>query len=110
MNEVQDALGRNYGVSDEIDEADLDAELAALEDDLEGLGEEEGRPLPTPLPIHLPTHPTTQPTHPPTQSMQRQASLPRRRALLPTSFPLNLPMCPRQRLGPRPPPMNLACR
>lgn len=42
MNEVQDALGRNYGVSDDIDEADLDAELAGLEDELEGMGEVEG--------------------------------------------------------------------
>jgi len=42
MNEVNDALGRNYGVSDDIDEADLDAELAGLEDELEGVGEEEG--------------------------------------------------------------------
>ena len=42
MNEVNDALGRNYGVSDDIDEADLDAELAGLEDELEGMGEEEG--------------------------------------------------------------------
>ncbi|TFJ82334.1 hypothetical protein NSK_006344 [Nannochloropsis salina CCMP1776] len=41
MNEINDALGRNYGVSDEIDEADLDAELAGLEDELEGLGEME---------------------------------------------------------------------
>jgi hypothetical protein len=31
-----------YSVSDDIDEADLDAELAALEDDLEGLEVEEG--------------------------------------------------------------------
>lgn len=43
MNEINDALGRNYGVSDEIDEADLDAELAGLEDELEGLGETEGK-------------------------------------------------------------------
>ena len=42
MNEVNEALGRNYGVSDDLDEADLDAELAGLEDELEGLGEEEG--------------------------------------------------------------------
>ena len=42
MNEVNDALGRNYGVSDDIDEADLDAELAGLEDELEGMGDMEG--------------------------------------------------------------------
>lgn len=29
-NEVQETLGRSYGVPDEIDEADLEAELEAL--------------------------------------------------------------------------------
>lgn len=38
---------RYNSVSDDIDEADLDAELAALEDDLEALGEEEGDALAT---------------------------------------------------------------
>lgn len=33
-NEVQDTLGRTYGMPDDIDEADLDAELEALGDDL----------------------------------------------------------------------------
>ncbi|KAK0519504.1 Vacuolar protein-sorting-associated protein 60 [Tilletia horrida] len=32
-NEVQETLGRTYGVPEEIDEADLQAELDALEDD-----------------------------------------------------------------------------
>lgn len=35
-NEINEALGRSYGIGDEIDEADLDAELACLEDELEG--------------------------------------------------------------------------
>lgn len=38
-NEIQETLGRTYGVPDEVDEADLEAELEALGDDL---GEEEG--------------------------------------------------------------------
>ncbi|KAJ3272141.1 hypothetical protein HDV01_005906 [Terramyces sp. JEL0728] len=33
-NEVQEALGRTYGVPDDIDEADLEAELDALGDEL----------------------------------------------------------------------------
>ncbi|XP_015750849.1 PREDICTED: charged multivesicular body protein 5-like [Acropora digitifera] len=33
-NEVQDTLGRTYGMPDDIDEADLEAELEALGDDL----------------------------------------------------------------------------
>lgn len=33
-NEVQEMLGRTYGVPDDIDEADLQAELDALGDDL----------------------------------------------------------------------------
>lgn len=44
-NEVQETLGRSYGVPDDVDESDLQAELDALEDDLlqEGLsGETEG--------------------------------------------------------------------
>ena len=32
-NEVQDTLGRSYGLGDDIDEADLEAELEALGDD-----------------------------------------------------------------------------
>lgn len=34
MNEVNEMLGRSYAVGDEIDEADLDAELACLDDEL----------------------------------------------------------------------------
>ncbi|KXJ14988.1 charged multivesicular body protein 5 [Exaiptasia diaphana] len=33
-SEIQDALGRTYGLPDDIDESDLDAELEALGDDL----------------------------------------------------------------------------
>jgi len=42
MNEVNEALGRNYGTPDDIDEADLDAELALLADDLDFEDELEG--------------------------------------------------------------------
>lgn len=40
-NEIQESLGRTYGVPDEIDEEDLQAELDALglDDDLVGEGE-----------------------------------------------------------------------
>ncbi|KAM0788649.1 hypothetical protein ACM66B_002751 [Microbotryomycetes sp. NB124-2] len=40
-NEVQESMSRTYGVPDEVDEADLEAELDALADDFE---EEEGIP------------------------------------------------------------------
>lgn len=46
-NEIQDAISRSYDVPDEVDEAELDAELEALgeEQDFEGLGlESEGMP------------------------------------------------------------------
>lgn len=33
-NEVQEALGRSYGLPEEVDEADLEAELDALGDEL----------------------------------------------------------------------------
>lgn len=36
VGEINDILGRAYGVPDGIDEADLDAELAFLGDELEG--------------------------------------------------------------------------
>ncbi|TPX43023.1 hypothetical protein SeMB42_g04894 [Synchytrium endobioticum] len=41
-NEVQEALGRTYGLPDDIDEADLEAELDALGDELNF--EDEGEP------------------------------------------------------------------
>jgi charged multivesicular body protein 5 len=39
-NEVQEALGRSYGVPEELDEADLEAELDALGDELLEEGED----------------------------------------------------------------------
>lgn len=36
QEEIQEILGRSYGIPDSIDEADLDAELAGLEEELEG--------------------------------------------------------------------------
>lgn len=35
FNEINEALGRNFATPDDIDEADLDAELEMLEDELE---------------------------------------------------------------------------
>lgn len=40
-NEIQESLGRSYGIPDEVDEADLQAELDALGLDDEPLGEGE---------------------------------------------------------------------
>ncbi|WVO15394.1 hypothetical protein L204_103052 [Cryptococcus depauperatus] len=40
-NEIQESLGRSYGVPDEVDEADLQAELDALGLDDEPIGENE---------------------------------------------------------------------
>mmetsp|Transcript_28241 Transcript_28241/g.91465 ORF Transcript_28241/g.91465 Transcript_28241/m.91465 type:complete len:150 (-) Transcript_28241:57-506(-) len=43
-NEIQEAMARSYGVSDDIDEADLDDELAAIDEQLaldDELGESE---------------------------------------------------------------------
>lgn len=45
MNEVSEALGRSFGVPDDIDEDELDAELACLGDEFEDeLQEEVGSP------------------------------------------------------------------
>ena len=44
FNEINEALGRNFATPDDIDEADLDAELEMLEDEMfdeeEALGED----------------------------------------------------------------------
>lgn len=59
-NEINDALGRSYGVGDEIDDADLEAELACLEEDLEG--EDLGLDAPAYLqPSSLPVQPSSAP-------------------------------------------------
>ena len=38
VNDVQDVLGQSYGIGDDIDDADLDAELDALGDDFRRCG------------------------------------------------------------------------
>jgi len=45
-NEIQDAISRSYDVPEEVDEAELDAELEALGEEvaMEGYGESEGMP------------------------------------------------------------------
>ncbi|KAF2264650.1 charged multivesicular body protein-like protein 5 [Lojkania enalia] len=45
-NDIQDAISRSYDVPEEVDEAELDAELEALgeEVELEGIGESTGMP------------------------------------------------------------------
>jgi charged multivesicular body protein 5 len=58
--EIQEALGRSYGIGDEIDDADLESELACLEDELEG--EELGLDSPAYLqPSALPVQPNSVP-------------------------------------------------
>ena len=68
MNEVQDALGRSYGIGDDVDEADLDAELACLDDELgmDELGLEDSTPayLQPADPGALPEQPTNLPPAP----------------------------------------------
>lgn len=59
FNEINEALGRNFATPEDLDEADLDAELELLGDDLEELEEEE-----TPAYLQasrLPTNPTRVP-------------------------------------------------
>lgn len=61
FEEINDALGRNFATPDDLDEADLEAELDMLDDELE----EEGVPAEaTPSYLqetNLPAHPTTTP-------------------------------------------------
>jgi len=59
INDISETLGRSYGVPDGIDDADLEAELAGLEDELEG--ESIGLDSSTPAflqPSSLPSQPT----------------------------------------------------
>lgn len=44
FNEINEALGRNFSTPDDLDEADLDAELEMLEDELEEEGELDSEP------------------------------------------------------------------
>lgn len=57
MEEVNESLGRSYAMPDDIDEADLEAELDLLEDDLEE-GVEEGTPSYLQSTESLPAQPT----------------------------------------------------
>lgn len=64
-NEVQEILGRSYGINDDIEDADLDAELDALADELEGEELEEADAKPAYLqPSSLPVQPSTNPVTP----------------------------------------------
>jgi charged multivesicular body protein 5 len=60
FNEINEALGRNFATPDDLDEADLDAELEMLEDELEeDLEELEADATPSYLQANkLPAHPT----------------------------------------------------
>mmetsp|Transcript_9979 Transcript_9979/g.13002 ORF Transcript_9979/g.13002 Transcript_9979/m.13002 type:complete len:224 (-) Transcript_9979:354-1025(-) len=59
MNEINEALGQNFATPEDLDEADLDAELELLEDELEEEGELEEEATPSYLQEpSLPAHPT----------------------------------------------------
>jgi charged multivesicular body protein 5 len=52
FNEINESLGRNFATPNDIDEADLDAELELLEDELEEPAEAEGHATPSYLQAH----------------------------------------------------------
>lgn len=58
MNEINEALGQNFATPDDIDEADLDAELEMLGDELDDLEFENADETPSYL---LPAQPNTTP-------------------------------------------------
>lgn len=62
FTEINEALGRNFATPEDLDEADLDAELELLEDELEEDLEELGDETPAYLQANkLPAHPTSVP-------------------------------------------------
>ena len=74
MNEINDMMGRAYGMPDEIDEADLDAELACLEDELEGFEEGETEAAPSYLqPAGMPVEPSAVPAGAPAADAAAEA-------------------------------------
>lgn len=61
FNEINEALGRNFATPDDLDEADLDAELEMLEDELEGEVAEAADSTPAYLQAsQMPVNPTTE--------------------------------------------------
>ena len=64
--EISDLLARSYGTPNDIDEDDLEAELAGLGDELEAIDAQEEVPsylLPTPS-VTLPAQPTASISNP----------------------------------------------
>lgn len=64
-NEITETLGRSYGLNDDIEDADLDAELACLEDELEVEDLMEDQPAylkPSSLPVQPSNEPVSQDT------------------------------------------------
>lgn len=60
--EISDILARSYGTPNDIDEDDLEAELACLGDEFEAIGEEEETPAylqPSAPQFSLPQQPTS---------------------------------------------------
>lgn len=70
-NDIQEVLGRAYGVPDDVDEADLEAELEGLQADLaeEALGDE------VPSYLSAPSVPSTAPSLPAGQSASKLPEL-----------------------------------
>ena len=66
MNDVQDVMGQSYGIGDDIDDADLDAELDALGDDFDLAADEDTTPayLQPADPALMPDQPTDAPAQP----------------------------------------------
>ena len=63
VNDVQDVLGQSYGIGDDIDDADLDAELDALGDDFDDVADADSTPayLQPADPSLMPDQPTDTP-------------------------------------------------
>ena len=69
-NEIQDVMSRSYGIGDDIDEADLEAEFDALGDDF--LGEDNFLDE-----IATPNAPDTNPSAPETSAETDEFGLPK---------------------------------
>ena len=75
MNVAAQILGRSYGVPDDVDEDELDAELAGLEEEFESTEIAEGPTAAVTVPVYLQQKPVPETSPPPALSSSSTIAL-----------------------------------